>query len=92
MTISGGRGEIFMVTIPQGAKVAGKTVVDIVNTSKFPHQCVFIAVYSEEAEEIFFPRGDHIINEGDEVFLVSPTESVKESADFLTDRNKRRFL
>ncbi len=92
MTIGGGRGEIFMVTVPQNAKVAGKTVEDIAQDSKFPRQCVFIAVYSQEAEEIAFPRGEDVINEGDQVFLVSPTEVVKGAADFLIDIGKKRFL
>jgi trk system potassium uptake protein TrkA len=84
MTIGGGRGEIFMVVIPQDAKVSGKTVADIARNSGFPDQCVVIAVYSQEEEEISFPRGDNVINEGDEVFLISPTEDVKSAADFLT--------
>jgi trk system potassium uptake protein TrkA len=84
MTIGGGRGEIFMVVIPQDAKVSGKTVADIARHSAFPDQCVVIAIYSQAEEEISFPRGDHVINEGDEVFLISPTEDVKRAADFLT--------
>jgi len=84
MTIGGGRGEIFMVIVPQGAKATGKTVQDIVKSPKFPSRCVFIAVYNQEAEEISFPRGEHVINEGDSVFLISPSEDVKEAADFLT--------
>jgi trk system potassium uptake protein TrkA len=86
MRIAGGRGEIFMVVIPQDAKVAGKSVEDIVGNSKFPLQCVFIAVYCQNAEELSFPRGDHVINQGDSVFLISPTEDVKKAADFLIDR------
>ena len=85
MPIAGGRGEIFMVIVPQGAKVAGKSVEAIVKNSKFPSQCVFIAVYDQKAEELSFPKGDHVINEGDSVFLISPTEDVKEAADFLID-------
>lgn len=86
MTIAGGRGDIFMVIIPQGAKVAGRSVGDIADNSKFPRQCVFIAAYNQEAEELSFPRGDYVINEGDSVFLISPTENVKRAADFLIDR------
>lgn len=92
MTIGGGRGEIFMVVIPQGAKIAGEKVEDIARDSRFPDQCVFIAVYSQEAEEIFFPRGDQVINEGDEVFLVAPTEDVKKAADLLTSVDKKRLF
>ena len=86
MSIGGGRVEIFMVIMPQGAKAAGKTVGNIAKNSEFPSQCVFIAVYNHEAEELSFPRGDQIINEGDSVFLISPIEDVKKAVDFLTDR------
>lgn len=89
-TIGGGRGEIFMMVIPPGARIAGMSVEDIAKMSRFPKQCVFIATYSQESEEISFPRGDHIINEGDEVFLISPTEGVKKAADFLADVPKKR--
>ena len=92
MTIGGGRGEIFMVIIPSGARIAGMNVEDIVNMPRFPEQCVFIATYSQESEEISFPRGDQIINEGDEVFLISPTEDVKKAADCLADIPKRKLL
>lgn len=84
MTIGGGRGEIFMVIVPQGARVAGKTVQDIAKSPKFPSRCVFVAVDNQEAEEISFPRGEHVIKEGDSVFLISPSEDVKAAADFLT--------
>lgn len=85
MTIGGGRGEIFMVIIPADSKIAGKSVQEIAKISKFPTQCVFIAIYSQETEEIAFPRGEHIINAGDEVFLIAPTEDVKKAADLLTE-------
>jgi len=85
-TIGGGRADIFMVIIPQGAKVAGKSVDDITKNPKFPSQCVFIAVYNQESEQFSIPRGKQVINEGDEVFLISTAEEIKEAADFLTAR------
>jgi len=86
MTISSGRGEIFMVVIPKGAKVAGKNVESITKSQKFPNQCVFIAVHNPSVEEISFPKGEHIINEGDSVFLIAPAEDVKKAADFLISK------
>ena len=86
MTIGGGRADIFMVIIPQGARAAGKTVQDIAKHAQFPSQCVFIAVYNHETEEFSIPRGDRIICEGDEVFLISNVEDIKKAVDFLTAR------
>jgi trk system potassium uptake protein TrkA len=91
MTI-GGKGEVFIVTIPQGSRSAGRSVNDITKDSKFPAQCVFFAVYNSETEEFSFPRGDHVINEGDQVFLVAPTENVKKVADFLINTGRRRIF
>ncbi len=84
VTIGGGKADIFMVIIPQGAKVAGQSVEAIARHPKFPSQCVFIAVYSEETEEFSIPRGERVIREGDEVFLISTAEDIKKAADFLT--------
>jgi len=83
-TIGGGRADIFMVIVPKDAKIAGKSVDDITKNSKFPSHCVFIAVYNQETEEFAIPRGKQVINEGDEVFLISTAEDIKKAADFLT--------
>ena len=90
MSIGGGRGEIFMVTIPQDARIAGKSVGEITKESRFPQQCVFIATYSQEVEEYTYPRGEHVINGGDQVFLIAPTADVKRAADFLTNEHKKK--
>lgn len=84
VTIGGGKADIFMVNIPQGANVAGKSIEAIAKHPKFPSQCVFIAVYSEQTEEFSIPRGERVIREGDEVFLISTAEDIKMAADFLT--------
>jgi len=87
-TIGGGKANIFLVTVPEGAKVAGKSVKDIVGSRHFPPQCVFIAVYNQEKEEFSIPRGEQIVNEGDELFLISTAENIKKAVDLLTAKKK----
>lgn len=87
-TIGGGKADIFIVTVPERAKVASKSVEDIVGSRHFPSQCVFIAVYNQEREEFSIPRGKQVINEGDELFLISAAENIKKAVDFLTAKNK----
>ena len=86
MTIGGGKADVFATVVPQGAKVAGSRVEDIAKDPKFPDQCVFIAVYNSETDEFALPRGDRVICEGDEVFLISSAEDIKWAADFMTAR------
>ena len=87
-TIGGGKANIFVVIVPERAKVAGKTVKDIVENRRFPAQCVFIAVYDQKTEEFSIPRGQQVINEGNELFLISTAENITKAVDFLTATHK----
>lgn len=83
-TIGGGRANIFMIIVPKGGRVAGQTIKQIAAAEAFPSQCVVIAIYSEEKGEFRIPRGEQVVNEGDELFLISNAESIRKVADFLT--------
>ncbi len=87
-TIGGGKADIFMVRVPDRAKVAGQSVQDIVGNRRFPSECVFVAVYSQQTEEFSIPRGQQVINEGNELFLISAVENIKSAVDFLTAQSK----
>jgi trk system potassium uptake protein TrkA len=87
-TIGGGKADIFMVKVPEGAKVADQSVEEIVESRHFPSECVFVAVYNQQTEQFAIPRGKQIIKEGDELFLISAAEDIKKAVDFLTAKNK----
>jgi len=87
-TIGGGKADIFVVNVPDGAKVAGKSVKDIVDSRHFPSECTFVAVYDQQTEECSIPRGNQIINEGNELFLISAAENIKKAVDFLTAKKR----
>ncbi len=82
-SISHGKADIYAINIPQGASVAGKCVRDIAQNSDFPEQCNFIAINSKGNPELMIPRGDQVISEGDEIYLISPAEHITKAVDFL---------
>lgn len=87
-TIGGGKADIFIVNVPDGAKVAGKSIKDIVDSRHFPRECTFVAVYDQQTEDLSIPRGKQIINEGNELFLISAAENIKKAVDFLTAKKR----
>ena len=87
-TIGGGKADIFMIKVPEGAKVAGKSVKDIVDSRHFPSECTFVAVYDQKTELFSIPRGLQVINEGNELFLMSAAENIKKAVDFLTAKKR----
>jgi len=90
-SIGSGKAAIFRALVPEGAKVAGKSVKDIASNRKFPSQCVFIAVYSHKSGEFTIPRGEQMIDEGDELFMISAADDIKAASDFINDTKKRYF-
>jgi trk system potassium uptake protein TrkA len=82
--IGGGRANIFMVVVPKGARVAGKSIREIATMESFPPQCIFIAVYSEERGEFHIPRGEQVIRENDELFLIATAENIRKVDEFLS--------
>jgi trk system potassium uptake protein TrkA len=87
-TIGGGKADIFMVKVPEGAKVAGKSIKDIVESRHFPSECVFVAVFDQKTDQFSIPRGKQVINEGNELFLISAAENIKKAVDFLTAKKR----
>lgn len=83
-TIGGGRANIFMVVVPKGARVAGKSIREIASMETFPAQCIFIAVYSEERGQFNIPRGEQVIHEGDELFLIATAENIRKVDEFVS--------
>jgi trk system potassium uptake protein TrkA len=84
MRIGGGKAVIYSVNLPEGARVAGQTVESIGRSPEFPPQCVMIAIYRRDSDELFIPRGSQTVFERDELFLISPPEDIAAVSGFLT--------
>jgi trk system potassium uptake protein TrkA len=87
--IGGGKANIFSVVVGAESRAAGKSVKDVAAGAEFPQECVLIAVFNPEKEEFAIPRGNRIINAGDEIFLIASAEDVKKAADLLSGRGRR---
>ncbi len=84
MTLGGGKAEIYAAKIPEGAKSTGMKIKDIAQKKNFPSECLFIGLYKEEKGEFLIPRGSHVVDKGDIVFLLSRSQFIKKATDFIT--------
>jgi len=76
---------------PERARVAGKNIREIGASRKFPSECRFVAVYCQESGEVQISRAEHVINEGDELFIISRADDIKAASDFISDTPKSFF-
>jgi trk system potassium uptake protein TrkA len=84
MTLGGGKAQVYAVKMPERAKSVGMTIKQITEKRNFPSECVFMGIYRETDGDFMIPRGNHVIREGDMVFLVSKSQYIKKATDFLT--------
>jgi trk system potassium uptake protein TrkA len=87
-SIGGGKADIYAVKIPLKSKAIGMSVKDIGQSSKFPEECVIMGIYRVEKDEFFIPRGNNVIQQNDELFLVSKSQHIKAATDFLVRKTK----
>lgn len=85
-TVGSGKANIFMVLVPNDAKVVGRTVESIAQSREFPPDCSFVAVYNQRTEEFSIPRGSQVISEDDELFVISKPEDIKKVVAFITGK------
>jgi trk system potassium uptake protein TrkA len=83
-TIGRGKADIFAVTLPKGSLVDSKTVKDIATGAGFPVECVVIASYNQMTNELALPHGDHVVHDGDELFLISSATNIQKAVKVLT--------
>jgi trk system potassium uptake protein TrkA len=85
--IGGGKANIFMVVVPPGAAVSGQKVEAIAQSPRFPHECTIVAIYNQQTQQFSIPRGQQVITEGDELFVISKPEDIKKVVAFVTAKS-----
>ncbi len=84
MTLGGGKAQVYASKIPKGARHSGMKIKEIAQKKNFPKDCLLIGIYKEDKGEFLIPRGHHVIEEDDTVFLLSNSQFIKKATDFLT--------
>ena len=82
-----GRGDavIYAVEIPPSARSIGMEIRELTMEDDFPEDCVFIGIFQEDRDDFLIPRGRHIFQEGDVVFVVTSREHIRAATDKLTE-------
>lgn len=84
MRLGGGKAQVYAVKIPEKARSIGIAIKDITQKKRFPKEVVFIGIYKEDTGDFLIPRGHHMLEENDTVFLVSKSQFITQAIDMLT--------
>ena len=83
-SLSGGKAEISILTIPENAACVDMTISSIASAQDFPEQLLIAGKFDYEADKFRIPHGNTKLEPLDQVFLVGPADEITQAANFLT--------
>ncbi|MDZ7816940.1 MAG: NAD-binding protein [Planctomycetota bacterium] len=88
-SIAENRANIFSVEVPENAAIKGKTIQQLTKDKRFPEECVFIAVYNDNSDRFYIPRGSNKVCEGDHLYMISAEKDMERLLDIITEPGKQ---
>jgi len=82
-SIGGGKASIVFVQVPQGSRVAGKTIQEMTRSPEFPGDCLIVGIHRADSGEFIVPRGGAVVRAGDRVYLAAQTEAVRRATRYM---------
>ncbi|MGM0502133.1 MAG: potassium channel family protein [Bacillota bacterium] len=83
-SLSGGKAEISILTIPEAAVCIDMTISEIANAEDFPDELLIAGKFDYEADEFKIPHGSTKLGPLDQIFLVGPADEITRAANYLT--------
>ncbi|MCF7858004.1 MAG: TrkA family potassium uptake protein [Candidatus Cloacimonetes bacterium] len=90
-TMGAEKAAVYAIHINEDAKVVGNSIKDIAQNKNFPDDCVFMGIYRKDKDEFLIPRGNHVLQKNDSVFIISSSSFIKQASDYLTRKQKKKF-
>jgi len=87
-----GKAEVSIITIPLKATCSNQPISEVVSSKDFPEKCVIAGIFDVEADELIIPRGNTLIQESNQLFLVGSRENVNKAYQHLSKVKKKGLL
>ena len=75
--------EIFIVKVPENGKIAGKTISELASSKRLPQESIIAGVYDPAGNVYKVPRGNTVIHDEAQLFVITKPELVKRTAKYL---------
>lgn len=82
-SLSNGKAEVSIISLKKKTKAIGKTVQQLVKIKDFPKEIVIGGLFDVKKDELIIPRGDTVVQENMQIFLVGSNESIRAAYNVL---------
>ncbi|MEA1973811.1 MAG: TrkA family potassium uptake protein [Candidatus Cloacimonadota bacterium] len=86
-TLGVGKAGVYAFIIHENSCVEGMTIQEISQNKDFPEDCIFVGIFKKRNENFLIPRGQHIIDIDDTVFIMSKIKYIDQVTKFLNKKN-----
>lgn len=80
--------EICIVEVPDNARCAGKSIIEISKLGSFPEEILIICSIIHETSEFIIPKGDTLVHSLDRLFLCGTRENIQKAAKVISKTGK----
>ncbi|PRX20620.1 trk system potassium uptake protein TrkA [Orenia metallireducens] len=82
-SLSGGKAEISVLTIPKGSWCDGRSISEIVKAKGFPEHILISGIFDQQEDRLIIPHGNTKVKELSQLFLVGTSENITQAAKVL---------
>jgi trk system potassium uptake protein TrkA len=79
LRFKGGKVALVETEVEASSQIKGARVGEL----DLPEDSVLVAIVRKDEEEVIFPRGDTVINEGDKIFALTSVQKERKLAQIL---------
>lgn len=84
VSLRNGKAEVSIVTLPHGSAMANMAIKDVANHKDFPNDCIIAGLFDDDLDQYIVPRGNTVIKDGHQVFLVGTRNSITKAFKVLS--------
>lgn len=83
VSLGNGKAEVSIITLDDQSGSIGKTIMEIGSNKQFPEDVVIAGIFDKAADTFIVPKGNALITQNVQIFLVGPHESVVKAYKYL---------
>lgn len=84
--LSKGKAELTVMSLSDKSKFKGQTIQKIVSEPGFPDDIVIGGIFDTKTEEFVVPRGNTVLENHNQIYLVGPRVSIKKAYKILQSK------
>jgi len=92
VSLRNGKADVSLITIEEGYAICGQKIREFASPDKFPPAVIIAGVFNLETDELIIPKGNTVVDAGNQVFLIGATEEIEKAYQVISKKQKGKLF